>query len=44
MSEDILELEEEEFTSQLSLCPKISWSIQIWSNGVVPFREQLVRM
>ena len=30
--------------SRLSLCPKISWSIQIWSNGVVPFGEQFVRM
>ena len=28
----------------LSLCPKISWSIQVWSNGVVPFRKQFVRM
>jgi len=22
-----------------SICPKISWSIQIGSNGIVPFRE-----
>jgi len=28
----------------LSLCPKISWSIQIWSNGVVPFGKQFVWM
>jgi len=27
-----------------SLCPKISWSIQIWSNGVVPFGKQFVWM
>ena len=32
------------YSYRVSLCPKISWSIQVWSNGVVPFRKQFVRM